>query len=221
MKKVSAVVVAAGEGKRFGAPKQFSLLKGKPVLDWSLEKFENHESVDEIILVLKDEARREKILARYKKIAAVVEGGERRQDSVFKGFSLIDPRKAGIVLVHDAARPLVDTGLISRVIEAALEKGAAIPALPLKDTVKEITGQEVCRTLERERLFKVQTPQGFSYSILKEALEKAQQENYYGTDEAALVERMGKRVYVVQGNPKNIKITVPEDIKLAEVFLED
>lgn len=221
MKKVSVVIVAAGEGERFGAPKQFSLLKGKPVLDWSLEKFENHESVDEIILVLKDDERGEKILTQYKKIASVVKGGKRRQDSVLEGFNLIDPPKAGIVLVHDAARPLVDAGLISRVIKVTLEKGAAIPALPVEDTVKEVAEQEVLKTLERKRLFRVQTPQGFFYSVLKEALEKAQQENYYGTDEAALVERMGKRVYVVQGNPKNIKITVPEDIKLAEVFLED
>jgi len=221
MERVSAIIVAAGKGKRFGSPKQFSLLKRKPILDWCLEKFETHEAVDEIILVLKDEEQKERILSRYRKIVAVVEGGEKRQDSVFKGFSLINPDKAGIVLVHDGGRPLVEKDLISRVIEATLKAGAAIPVLPVEDTVKEVAGKEVLRTLERKRLFRIQTPQGFSYSILKSALDQAKEENYYGPDEAALVERTGKKIVVVQGDHKNIKITFPEDIKVAEAFLED
>jgi len=221
MERVSAIIVAAGRGERFGSLKQQSLLKGKTVLDWSLEKFETHEAVDEIVLVLREEQGKEEILAHYEKIAAVVEGGEERQDSVLNGFKMIDPEKAGIVLVHDGVRPLVNQGLITRIIEAALKKGAAIPVLPVEDTVKEVAGKEVLRTLERQELFRVQTPQGFAYSILKKALDKAQEEGYYGTDEAALVERIGERVAVVQGDPKNIKITVPEDLKFAEAYLED
>lgn len=221
MKRVSAIIVAAGGGERFGSPKQLSLLKGKTVLDWSLEKFETHEAVDEIVLVIRKKQGEEKAPARYKKIVAVVEGGERRQDSVLNGFKMIDPKKAGIVLVHDGVRPLVSQDLISRVIAVTAQKGAAIPALPIEETVKEVSGEEVLRTLERKELFRVQTPQGFSYSILKKALDKASEEGYYGTDEASLVERIGKKVYIVQGDPKNVKITVPEDLRAAEAFLED
>lgn len=221
MKRVSAIIVAAGGGERFGSPKQLSLLKGKTILDWSLEKFETHEAVDEIVLVIRKEQGEEKSPAHYKKIVAVVEGGEERQDSVLNGFKMIDPKKAGIVLVHDGVRPLVSQDLISRVIAATSQKGAAVPALPIEDTVKEVAGEEVLRTLERKELFRIQTPQGFSYSILKKALDKALKEGYYGTDEASLVERLGKKVYIVQGDPKNVKITVPEDLRAAEAFLED
>ncbi len=221
MERVSVIIVAAGRGDRFGSPKQLSLLKGKTVLDWSLEKFESHQAVDEIVLVLDEEQQKEKILGQYKKILAVVKGGEKRQDSVLNGFKRIDPEKAGIVLVHDGVRPLVSPALIDRVIEAALEKGAAIPALPLEDTVKEVTGEEIFRTIERQELCRAQTPQGFSYSVLKKALDKAKEEGYYGTDEASLVERSGEKVYVVPGDPVNIKITVPEDLRVAEAFLGD
>jgi 2-C-methyl-D-erythritol 4-phosphate cytidylyltransferase len=221
MDRVSAIIVAAGRGERFGSPKQLSLLKGKTVLDWSLEKFEAHEAVDEIILVLKEEQGKEKILAHYKKIVAVVQGGKERQDSVLNGFKMINPEKTGIVLVHDGVRPLVSQALISRVIEATFKKGAVIPGLLLEDTVKEVVGKEVIKTLERQELCRVQTPQGFSYSILKKALNKAQEEGYYGTDEASLVERTGERVYVVPGDPTNIKITVPGDLRAAEAFLDD
>ncbi|KPJ70218.1 hypothetical protein AMJ44_00445 [candidate division WOR-1 bacterium DG_54_3] len=221
MERVAAIIAAAGRGERFGSPKQLYLLKGKTVLDWSLEKFEAHEAIDEIVLVLKEEQEKEKILAHYKKIVAVVQGGKERQDSVLNGFKMIDPEKTGIVLVHDGVRPLVSKALISRVIEATLKKGAVIPALPLEDTVKEVAGKEVLRTLERQELCRVQTPQGFTYSILKKALEKAQEEGYYGTDEASLVERAGESVFVVQGDPTNIKITVPEDLKVVESLLDD
>ncbi|MFB0566475.1 MAG: 2-C-methyl-D-erythritol 4-phosphate cytidylyltransferase [Candidatus Aminicenantaceae bacterium] len=220
MEWVSAIIVAAGEGKRFGSTKQYSLLKGKPVLEWTLERFEEHDKVDEIILVLKDEKHKERILSKFRKIASVVRGGKKRQDSVFKGFSQIDPEKAGVVLIHDGVRPLVENDFISRVIEVAMEKGAAIPAIPVEDTVKEVSGHEVLRTLEREKLYRIQTPQGFLYPILNEALEKAREENYYGTDEASLVERTGKRVFIAQGDPRNIKITTPEDLKIVEALLE-
>jgi 2-C-methyl-D-erythritol 4-phosphate cytidylyltransferase len=116
---------------------------------------------------------------------------------------------------------LVSIALISRIIEAAFRRGAAIPALPLEDTVKEVTGKEILRTLDRQELCRVQTPQGFSYPLLKKALNKAQEEGHYGTDEASLVERTGEKVYVVPGDPVNIKITVPEDLKVAEAFLDD
>lgn len=221
MKRVSVIVVAAGEGRRFGFSKQFAPLKGKPVLDWALEAFEAHEDVTEVILVLRDESKKKDYTERYGKIIAVARGGEKRQDSVLSGFREIDPEKAGVVLVHDGVRPLVSMELIDRVIEAAQEKGAVVPTVPLKDTIKFVDGKEVKRTLERDKLFRVQTPQGFLYSTLKAALDEAGEDNYYGTDEASLVERTKKRVHAVQGDPKNIKITTPEDLKIAEAFLED
>ena len=221
MSEVTAIIVAAGEGRRFGFSKQFALLGEKPVLDRCLEIFETHKKVAAIVLVLKDVSLKKEYLKRYRKIVAVAEGGKRRQDSVLSGFHQIDPEKAEIVLVHDGVRSLVSEDLIDRVIEAAREAGAAIPAIPVEDTIKLVEGDEVSRTLDREKLFRVQTPQGFSYLILKAALDKAREENFYGTDEASLVERIGKKVVVVQGDPKNIKITTPEDLKIAEAFLEN
>jgi 2-C-methyl-D-erythritol 4-phosphate cytidylyltransferase len=221
MSKVTAIIVAAGEGKRFGFSKQFALLGGKSVLDRCLEIFDADKKVAAIVLVLKDLGLKNEYLKRYRKIIAVAKGGKRRQDSVLSGFRQVDPEKAEIVLVHDGVRSLVSENLIDRVIEAAQKAGAAVPAVLVEDTIKLVKGDEVSRTLDREQLVRVQTPQGFSYQILKAALDKAKEENFYGTDEASLAERIGKKVIVVQGDQKNIKITTPEDLKIAEAFLED
>ena len=221
MKRVSAIIAAAGEGKRFGSYKPFALLRGRPVLDWCLDKFEQHEQVHEIILVLKDEAQKDKYLGEYKKITAVTRGGERRQDSVLSGFRLLDPKRTEIVLVHDGVRPLVSKDLICRVIACAQAKGATAPAIPIDDTIKVVEGKEVSQTIDRSKLLRIQTPQGFLYPILKQALDKASEDNFFGTDEAALVERTGQKVFTIQGDSKNIKVTTQDDIKIAEVFLED
>lgn len=221
MKRVSVIVVAAGQGRRFGSPKQIALLNGKYVLDWSLETFESHEGVDEVILVLRKGDETKDYTRRYGKIVSFARGGARRQDSVLSGFRRIDPEKAGLVLVHDGARPLVSGELLSRIIEAVRKKGAVVPALPLEDTVKLVEEQEVMQTLEREKIYRCQTPQGFFYATLKEALDQAEKDNFYATDEAALVERLGQKVWIVPGEPRNIKITTPADIKIAEAFLED
>lgn len=220
MRRVSAIIVAAGEGKRFGSAKQFALLRGKPLLDWSLEKFEAHPGVDEIVLVVPDEKRKAAYRRRGKKLIAVVSGGPRRQDSVFRGVEALDPEGAGIVLVHDGVRPLVSRALISRIIEETQRKGAAIPAVPVEDTVKEVDGARVVRTLDRERLYRIQTPQGFLYPVLRMALERAREKGYSGTDEAVLLERTGETVTVVAGDPRNIKITTLLDLKIAEAWLE-
>jgi len=221
MTKVSAVIVAAGGGRRFGSAKQFAFLQGKPVLDWSLETFNAHPGVDEIVLVLPELRPKKSFLAKYGKIVAVVQGGRQRQDSVRLGFRAIDPRQAGIVLVHDGARPLAGRDLIERVIGQTRKKRAVVPGLLLEETIKEAEGGQVVRTLDRTRLFRVQTPQGFFYPLLKRALEKASADHFYGTDEAALVERLGERVFIIEGDPRNIKITVPPDLKIAEAFLAD
>lgn len=221
MKNVSAIIIAAGEGKRFGSAKQFALLKGKSVLDWTLETFESHVKVSEIILVVKEDWLKEKYMSRYKKLSAVVRGGERRQDSVIAGFDQVKSGKTDIVLVHDGVRPLVSKDLITRIIEAAEREGAVIPVLPLEDTVKRVEAGQVIKTVDRTTLFRVQTPQGFYYSTLERALKKAKEDNFYGTDEASLVERTGEKVYIVEGDTLNIKITSPEDMHIAEALLED
>jgi 2-C-methyl-D-erythritol 4-phosphate cytidylyltransferase len=220
MDKVTAIIVAAGEGQRFGAPKQFAPLREKPVLEWCLGCFNTHVQVAEIILVLMSDIEKEEYIRRFPKITAVVTGGKHRQDSVTAGFNQIDPQKTGFVLIHDGVRPLVDHALLSRIITATKEKGAAVPVIAIEDTVKAVEGEKVLRTVDRAKLRRVQTPQGFSYSLLKEALDRAREDNYIGTDEAALVERIGKEVVVVEGDPRNIKITTPDDIQVAEVYLE-
>jgi 2-C-methyl-D-erythritol 4-phosphate cytidylyltransferase len=221
MKKVSAIIVAAGEGRRFGSPKQFSLLKGKPVLAWTLDTFNSHQKINEIILVIDDLQRKTEFADNFPKITAVVNGGEKRQDSVFNGFCQIKPDEAEIVLIHDGVRPLVGNAVIDRVVRMALEKGAAIPVIPFQDTVKRVAKQEVLETLDRNTFFKVQTPQGFFFPLLSLAFEKARKENFYGTDEASLVEKMEEKVFVVEGSPTNIKITTPSDLKMAGALLGD
>jgi 2-C-methyl-D-erythritol 4-phosphate cytidylyltransferase len=217
--RTSAIIVAAGAGKRFGAMKQFAYLRGKPVLEWTLEKFQAHEDVGSIVLVLPDERDRKHYQMRYGKICDVVRGGEERQDSVWQGFRLLDPEATDLVLVHDGARPLVDAGLISRIIAEARTGGAAVPVLALDDTVKEIRDGRVMRTVDRSDIFRVQTPQGFLYSTLKKALDAARRDRFIGTDEAMLVEWVGLPVRAVPGDPRNIKITTPLDIVIAEALL--
>lgn len=221
MNKVSAIIVAAGEGTRFGTAKQFSLLKGKTVLDWSLSRFEEHEAIDSIILVLGKDHSGEEYLNRYTKIAAIARGGEKRQDSVCSGLRHVDEHETEFVLVHDGARPLVGKDLIDRIISMTREKGAVVPVIPLEDTIKIVDGQKVVRTEDRRQLYRGQTPQGFSCSLLKEAFAHAIRDKFDGTDEAVLVERMGKDVFVIPGDRRNIKITEAEDLKIAEALIED
>jgi 2-C-methyl-D-erythritol 4-phosphate cytidylyltransferase len=217
--KSIVIVVAGGEGKRFGSPKVFAVIKGKTVLDRCLEAFEGHPGVAEIILVLKDPEEQKENFGPFSKVSKITKGGIRRQDSVLSGFQVIDPSRASIVLVHDAARPLVSRDLIDRVIEAADRRGAAVPVIPVFDTIKKVENDMIRRTLKRQGLFQSQTPQGFSYKILKRALALAKNEE--ATDEAACVEKMGHPVCAVVGDPKNIKITVPSDLKIAEALVDD
>jgi 2-C-methyl-D-erythritol 4-phosphate cytidylyltransferase len=219
MSKVSVLVIAAGEGRRFGAAKQFALLKGETLLDHCLGAFEMDGAVDEIILVLSDPGQLSSIKGNYRKISSVVKGGARRQDSVRNGFGELLALDEDIVLVHDGARPLVDGELINRVILEASRSGAAIPVLAMEDTVKEVRDGSVALTHDRSRLFRVQTPQGFRYGVLNKALEAAARDGFYGTDEAVLVERIGGRVNVVDGDSRNIKVTTPLDLRIAEALL--
>ncbi len=220
MSRTAAIVVAAGAGKRFGEPKQFAYLRGKPVLEWTLERFEAHPEVDAIALVLPDENDLKHYRMRYQKIVDIVRGGARRQDSVWQGFRLLDAAAPEVVLVHDGARPLVAAELIGRVIAAARADGAAVPVIGIEDTVKDVREGRVAGTVDRSFLARAQTPQGFRFEVLKRALEAARRDRIHGTDEAALAERLGIPVTAVPGDPRNIKITTPVDITIAEALLD-
>jgi 2-C-methyl-D-erythritol 4-phosphate cytidylyltransferase len=220
MSGTSVIIVAAGAGTRFGEMKQYAYLRAKPVLEWTLERFEAHSGVGAVALVLPDENDLKHYRTRYPKIIDIVRGGDRRQDSVWQGFRLLSAVGPEIVLVHDGARPLVPADLISRVIEAARADGAAVPVLAVEDTLKEVRDGRVAGTVDRTLLFRAQTPQGFRYDVLKKALDAARKDRFYGTDEAALVERLGLPVATVPGDPRNIKITTPGDIPIAEALLD-
>lgn len=221
MPRVAALVVAAGEGKRFGSPKQFVFLRGRTLVEWCLSAFDGHPGIADIVLVLPAAAARPDFVRAYPKIRAVVDGGRERQDSVRHGFARLEPGSADLVLVHDGVRPLPSADLIARVIETAAATGAAVPGLPLEETVKEVDGLRIVRTLDRRMLARVQTPQGFSYAVLKEALEAAVRDDFHGTDESMLVERLGRPVTLIPGEARNIKITTPLDLRAAEAFLEE
>jgi len=216
MKGVGAVIVAAGAGRRFGGGKPFALLAGRPLVEWSLAAFEAHPLVQAIVLVLADDSGKVLYRTKFRKVIDVVRGGERRQDSVGCGFARLDPAATDVVLVHDGARPFVSAELIGRVVEAARLRGAAVPVVPVPDTIKEVDGGRVVRTIDRARFGRVQTPQAFSYPLLEKALAKARADGFRGTDDAVLIERCGAEVAVVEGDARNIKITTPLDLRIAE-----
>lgn len=220
MPRVAAIIVAAGAGRRFGSAKQFAALKGKRLVEWSLDAFESHPGVADIVLVLPEAELAAGLGASHPKVRAVVPGGSERQDSVRRGFARLDRGRVDIVLVHDGVRPLVGPDLISRVIDAAASTGAAAPGLALDETIKEVDGTAILRTIDRTTLVRVQTPQGFAFAVLEEALASALCQDFLGTDEAMLVERLGRRVTLVPGEARNIKVTTPLDLKLAEALLE-
>jgi len=223
--KVSAIIPAAGMGIRMGSsiPKQFLLLDGKPILQHTLSVLDQCSIVNEIILVVSEkeiENARQQIQDSYPKVAKVIVGGKERQDSVYNGLQNLDS-KADIVVVHDGVRPFVSEELIRESVEAARDFGAAITAIPVSDTIKKVNKEGVVEsTIDRSGLWRVQTPQTFQVSLLKEAFAKAQSDNFYGTDEGSLIEYLGRDVKVVPGSELNIKITRSEDLVLGEKIAE-
>ncbi len=215
-----AIVVAAGRGERMGQgrPKAFLELGGEPLLLRAARAFEAAPSVGQIVAVVPEaelEAARAR-LAPLAKLLAVVAGGERRQDSVLAGLRQVPEAFDGVVLVHDAARPLVDVELVEAVAQQAAATGAALPVLPLVDTVKRVRGGRVVETLDRAELGGAQTPQGFRVALLREACEKALRDGALLTDESMAVERLGHPVHAVPGSRRNRKITTPDDLAWAE-----
>jgi len=215
-----AILVAAGRGERMGSqrPKAFLPLWGEPLLLRAARAFEAAPTVGSLIVVVPagevDSARA--VLGPLSKPARVVPGGARRQDSVLEGLKAIPSDFAGVVLVHDAARPLVDVDLVEAVARAAEETGAALPVLAMIDTVKRVRDGHVVETLDREDLGTAQTPQGFRLDLLVRAYESAFRDSLTVTDEAMAVERLGVPVQVVPGSPRNRKITTVEDLQWAE-----
>ena len=238
--KVTVIIPAAGlgtrmvsagraRGKKAPPSKQFTDLRGTPILIRTLRAFAAHPRVDELVVVLrKDEMAgfQERLENDEKSIAkkvSLVEGGEHRQDSVANGLNSLRAAPDDIVLVHDAVRPFVTAEMIDEVISAAEKSGAAIAGLPAVDTIKQVErtaeGAIITATIPRERLVQAQTPQGFRYSVIKKAFDDATADGFVGTDEASLAERAGYPVVVVMGSARNIKITTPADMELAEFYL--
>ncbi len=221
---VAAIIPAAGVGTRMKSPgpKQFIPLGDGSVLIHTLEKFADCRRVlsARVSLRVADMPvfRQELEQRGLSNFAHLVAGGAHRQESVYNAFRAIDPG-TDIVVVHDGVRPFVEVAMIESVIDAAAEKGSAILALPCIDTVKQVERQRVVATLPREKIVMVQTPQAFRYEILREALEKACGDNYYASDESCLVERLGYPVTVLLGSERNIKITKPSDLPLAQFFV--
>ena len=216
---VTAIIAAGGRGARFGGavPKQLVALGGRPILQRSVDAFVTHPRITDIVVALPSELAAEvpAYLRSRQKSIEIVEGGERRQDSVARAFSRV-PAGADIVIIHDAARPFVSGALIERTIDAALEHGAAIAALAATDTVKRADDRRfVVDTLPRGGIFLVQTPQAFRTGVLRDALASTAAVTE-ATDEAALVERSGHQVQIVDGDPRNLKITTADDIAIAE-----
>lgn len=222
----TAIIVAAGSGKRFGSktPKQFLELNKKPLIIHTLERFQNCSSIDQIILVLPANQTTEflQIIPKYgiTKLAKIVAGGATRAESVWKGFKVIQSVKAEIVAVHDGARPLVTADEISECIEKAKETGAAILVAPVTDTIKEIKDGKIIQTIDRNTLRRALTPQCFRYEILKKAFANVEILSESATDESFLVEKSGVEVSIVEGSAKNIKVTTKEDLQLVESLLK-
>ncbi|MGB9720341.1 MAG: 2-C-methyl-D-erythritol 4-phosphate cytidylyltransferase [bacterium] len=218
--KVFAIIVGAGKGRRFGGLKQFVKFKSKPLLIYTAEHFEKNRLVDSIILVVPQNMMRktEKLMRDYrlKKICAIVSGGKRRQDSVFNGMKAIANQR-GIVIVHDAVRPFVSQGMITRGIRLCQRYRAVIFGMPIFDTVKLVKNQKVVVTVPRISPYAIQTPQFFDINCLKKAYERIDFGTEF-TDEAAIVESMGIPVFVFNGDDRNIKITTKQDLKFLEYF---
>ena len=220
-----AIIAAAGAGTRMASdrPKQFLLLAGTPVIFHTLKIFEQCDSIDEVIVVLPAEESAGFLSLAGKlgvrKVARVVPGGVTRADSVKRGLMAIRSATAEIVAVHDGVRPFVTVEEIDATVAAAKADGAAILVAPVTDTIKQVGDEVVVETLDRGALRRALTPQCFRYELLREAYQQADVNDPALTDESALVEQLGKRVRIVEGSARNIKITTAEDLIVAEALL--
>ena len=232
MSRIAAIIPAAGLGTRMGAeqPKQFLELDGVPLIIFTLRRLAACAAITDFII----STRADDVMSLQDKVAKsaqgrparVIHGGDTRQQSVANALAQVDPATE-IVLVHDAVRPFVTAKQVERLIAEARGRGAAILGIPAIDTVKEVKRASlpedvalISATIPRERIVLAQTPQAFSFALLREAFRKAEEDGVNASDEAALVERMGRDVYVVLGSERNLKITRPADMELARFYLE-
>ncbi|MEA2783376.1 MAG: 2-C-methyl-D-erythritol 4-phosphate cytidylyltransferase, partial [Rhodospirillaceae bacterium] len=213
----AALIVAAGRGQRFGAatPKQYLTLAGRPVLRHSLETFSRHPKVSAVRVVIQEEDRlRYEETAKGLSLLSPVQGGATRQESVRRGLESLVELAPQYVLIHDAARPLVDAALIDRTLAALVDASGAIPSLPIADTVKRAAGGLIVETLDRQTLRRAQTPQTFRYADILAAHQAAAGREL--TDDAAVAEAAGLKVALVNGSEENFKVTTEADLRRAE-----
>jgi 2-C-methyl-D-erythritol 4-phosphate cytidylyltransferase len=221
---ITGLIVAAGKGERMANKegKQFVDLNGAPILSYSLRAFEQADKIDKIVLVVNEnDIGKAKKLAEelaLTKLYEVTAGGKERQDSVFLGLTA-SPSETDIVAIHDGARPLVTPELINQAIEE-LDGDGLVTAVPVKDTIKQVSGGFVETTFKRKELVAAQTPQVFKAKPLIEAHNIARTFDFYATDDAALMEKQKYIIRVIQGNEENIKITTPADLEMAEILLK-
>lgn len=219
----TVLLPAAGSGKRMGAGqnKLFLELRNVPILIHTLRVFDRDPNCEQIVLAVKKEEKAliERLLKEYciTKVSAIAEGGKERQHSVYAGLKAVTTK--GIVLVHDAARPFIHQEVIQQLVQAAHTSGAAVAAVRAKDTMKKAVNGIIQETIDRESLWIIQTPQAFQYTLLEKAERLAEVENFLGTDEAMLVERLGERVHIVESTYDNVKMTTREDLLYGEAIL--
>ena len=223
LKTCGAVIVAAGSASRMGGiDKVMTPLGGEPMIKRTVRAFQECDAVKYIVIVTREDLILpiNSLCREFSKVMEVVAGGKTRQESVERGVNALD-QKVELVAVHDGARPLITWQLIDRCIRAANTYGTAAPAIPVKDTIKTVEGGIVVNTPDRAKLRAVQTPQVFDIDLLKGALLKAYQDGAEVTDDCSAVERLGMKIKIVEGDEKNLKVTTPMDLKIAEMLLEE
>lgn len=222
LKYCGAVIVAAGSASRMGGiDKVMANLGGEPMIVRTVRAFQSCAAIREIVVVTRPDLMQGimRLCKDFSKVTAVVAGGKDRQESVELGLNALSS-KVKLAAIQDGARPLITDAVIDRTVRAAHSYGAAAPAIPVKDTVKTVQGGVVINTPDRSALRAVQTPQVFDFDLLRGALKKARQEKAPITDDCSAVERMGFSVKIVEGDERNIKVTTPMDLKIAEMLLE-
>ena len=223
LKRCGAVIVAAGSASRMGGiDKVMASLGGTPMVARTAAAFQNCDAIAEIVIVTRPDLIRpiSALCAGMDKVRAVVAGGSSRQESVWLGLNALS-EDIQLAAIHDGARPLVSNLVIDRTVRAANSYGAAAPAVPVKDTIKVVKGGLVEKTPDRATLQAVQTPQVFDFDLLRGALKQAEEEKAAVTDDCSAVERLGMKVKIVEGDERNLKVTTPMDLKIAEMFLEE
>ena len=223
LKSCGAVIVAAGSASRMGGiDKVMAELGGEPMIRRTVRAFQNSDAITSIVIVTREDLIRpiSALCRDMDKVVAVVAGGSSRQESVHLGLNAL-PKGTKLAAVHDGARPLISWEVIDRTVRAANTYGAAAPAIPVKDTIKVVQGGLVKETPDRATLQAVQTPQVFDFDLLRGALKKAETDGAQVTDDCSAVVRLGMKIKIVEGDERNLKVTTPLDLKIAELLLEE